>query len=74
METSLSNESNPFVPTSAKHVPGEIWPWPCKFTGLQGTAPTVDGRSGRNGKKTAETCPNMTVSADMRNSDAKGEL
>jgi hypothetical protein len=34
----------------------------------------VSSGEATNVKKTAETCPNMTVSADVRNSDGTAEV
>jgi hypothetical protein len=33
----------------------------------------MNDRAPRYGKKTAETCPNMTVFADVRHSDGNGD-
>jgi len=59
----------PFPNRSAKHVPNAGRFRLRKFSRLCFEGGPVNIGAATNGKKTAGTCPNMTVSADVRNSD-----
>ena len=61
--------SNPFPDSSARHVPDGLAVSPRKFSRLQTSSPPMMRRPGIDGKKTAETCPNMTVFTHVRESD-----
>jgi hypothetical protein len=63
--------SNPFPDGSARHVPHAMRISARNFSRLQTRRSALLQRPGPHGKKTAETCPNMTVSADVRMSDGR---
>jgi hypothetical protein len=63
--------SNPLPDGSARHVPHATGVSVRKFSRLQTPCSAIAQHPGFHGKKTAETCPNMTVSADVRMSDGR---